>query len=106
MNFRDRLMANPHFVPCPNGQHDPITDMYSELLEPTDRVAAAKGQAAMVCPLCGERMYWPRTFLNNPLPAPADMPVVYWSLAIWNSWSPDMQRDALSRVPNLTRYLR
>ena len=104
MRSRDILIANPHFVPCPNGQHDPIADMYAELLEPTDRVAAARGQVAMVCPSCGEKMYWPRTFLNNP--APADMPVVYWSLARWNTWPPKQQQDALTRVPNLTRYLR
>jgi hypothetical protein len=106
MRLRDILMANPHFVPCPNGQHDPIIDMYSELLESADQVAVANGQAAMICPACGEKMYWPRTFLNNPAPAPQGMPVVYWSLARWNSWSPDDQQSALSRVPNLTRFLR
>jgi hypothetical protein len=106
MRSRQVRSENPHFVPCPNGQHDPITDMYAELLEDADRAAAATGQAAMICPACGQEMYWPRTFLNNPAPAPVGMPVVYWSLARWNSWPPDIQQEALSRVPNLTRYLR
>jgi hypothetical protein len=97
---------NPHFVPCPNGSHDPVVDMYAELLEPADRVAVAKGQAALLCPLCGQAMYWPRTFLNDPVPAPADLPVVYWSLAIWNRRPADKQQEALSGVPNLTRFLR
>ncbi len=96
----------PHFVPCPNGQHDPITDMYAELLEDADRVAVAKGQAAMICPMCAARMYWPRTFLNDPAPATEGMPVVYWSLARWNRLSPADQQNALNRVPNLTRFLR
>jgi hypothetical protein len=106
MRSRDILIANPHFVPCPSGQHDPITDLYSELLTDEDRRAAATGQAAMVCPACGEKMYWPRTFLKDPAPAPVGMPVVYWSLARWNNWGPDDQQTALSRVPNLTKYLR
>jgi hypothetical protein len=106
MRLRDILMANPHFVPCPNGQHDPIIDMYSELLEPSDQVAVANGQAAMVCPACGEKMYWPLTFLKDPASAPVGMPVVYWSLARWNRWAPDDQQTALSRVPNLMRFLR
>ena len=67
--IRDILIANPHFVPCPNGRHNPIIDMYSELLEETDRKAAFTGQAAMICPACGEKMFWPRNFLNDPAPA-------------------------------------
>jgi hypothetical protein len=57
MGLRQVVSENPHLVPCPNGPHDPITDMYAELLEPTDRVAAATGQAAMICPLCDGKMY-------------------------------------------------
>jgi hypothetical protein len=106
MRSRQGRSENPHFVPCPNGQHDPITDMYAELLEPDDRAAAANGQAAMVCPMCTAAMYWPRTFRNDPAPAPAGMPVVYWSLARWNNLSLADQQYALSRVPNLTRFLR
>jgi hypothetical protein len=60
----------------------------------------------MVCPACGERMYWPRTFLNNPAPAPVGLAVVYWSRAIWDSWIPQKQQEALTRVPNRMRYLR
>jgi hypothetical protein len=106
MRLHDILLENPHFVPCPNGQHDPIIDMYSELLETDDQMAVANGLAAMVCPLCTGKMYWPLTFRNDPAPAPAGIPVVYWSLAKWNRWSPDDQQAALSRVPNLTRFLR
>jgi hypothetical protein len=106
MRSHDRLMANPHFVPCPNGQHDPVIDIYSELLEFDDRIAAANGQTAMICPLCDSRMYWPRTFLNAPAPAPADLPVVYWSWARWHQFPPDKQREALDRIPNLTKFLR
>lgn len=106
MTSRRIRLENPHFVPCPNGQHDPITDMYAELLEDADRAAAATGRAAMICPMCATKMYWPRTFLNDPSPAPEDMPVVYWSLARWNNLSPIDQQNALSRVPNLTRFLR
>jgi hypothetical protein len=31
-------MANPHLVLCPNGQHDPVIDMYAELPEDVDRI--------------------------------------------------------------------
>jgi hypothetical protein len=103
MRSRDILIANPHFVPCPNGQHDPITDMYAELLEPADRVATATGRAAMVCPFCGTKMYWPRTFRNDP--APDDMPVAHWSRAQWNSWPPDKQQEAIDRILNITSLL-
>jgi hypothetical protein len=80
--------------------------MYVELLDPADQTAVAKGQAAMLCPSCSRAMYWPRTFRNDPAPASADLPIVYWSLAKWNRRPPDKQQEALNRVPNLTRFLR
>ena len=61
MKLYQILNENPHQVPCPNPKCEQILlDMYSELLEPkTALLKVFKGQMAMMCPYCGQSMFWP-----------------------------------------------
>lgn len=92
---------------CPFGiaEHHTVPDAFAELFEPPDSLQISRGQAAMPCPVCGKPWRFPRGWLSNPVQG-EDLPVVYWSRRIWNSYTDARKDEVRQRVPNVERYLR
>jgi hypothetical protein len=51
-------------------------------------------------------MRFTRGWFSNTILADPGLPVVYWSKAIWDTWTPERQQEALGRVPNIGQWLR
>ena len=97
----------PWDVPCPFGWNDPhgLKDAYSELFERAEGLQIAKGQAAMLCPICGEPWRFPNGWFSNPVSG-VGLPVFYWSKRIWDTYTDERKAEVRQRVPNVEQYLR
>jgi hypothetical protein len=94
----------PWGVKCPHGDHV-IPDAYAELFPPQVANQIGKGQTAMLCPLCGNALTFPRGWYQDPVDG-TGLPLSHWSKSIWDSSSPQRQADVKQRVPNVEQYLR
>jgi hypothetical protein len=97
----------PWDIHCPfdtNGPHS-IKDAYAELFERDEGHQIAKGQAAMLCPVCGNPWRFPNGWFSDPGPGPGH-PVFYWSRRIWDTYTDERKAEVLQRVPNVEQYLR
>jgi hypothetical protein len=97
----------PWDVLCPLGWNvtHGLKDAYSELFEHAKGFQIAKGQAAMLCPICGEPWRFPNGWFSNPVSG-VGLPVSYWSKRIWDTYTDERKAEARQRVPNLEQYLR
>jgi hypothetical protein len=93
----------PWGVECPHGDHK-ISDCFDEPFHRADRSRLISGQAAMVCPTCGGTLTFPQGYRAGPV-AGADLPVIYWSKAIWDTFDPDRKDYCRLRVPNVEQLL-
>ena len=97
----------PWDIPCPlrwNGPHS-VKVAYSELFERADGFQIHKGQAAMLCPICGAAWRFPNGWLSNPVSG-VGLPVVYWFKRIWDTYTDERKAEVRQRVPNMKQYLR
>jgi len=97
----------PWDVPCPFssiGTHS-VKDAYSELFEREEGLQVAKGQAAMLCPACGEPWRFPNGWFSNPVSG-VGLPIFYWSKRIWDTYTDDRKAEVRQRVPNVEQSLR
>jgi hypothetical protein len=94
----------PWGVECPHGGHQ-ISDCFGELFEPGDRARLMIGQAAMACPICGKFLTFPNGFRLDPASGD-DLDKVYWSKAIWDTYSENRKDYCRSHVPNVEQWLR
>ena len=104
MRLRMILSETPWDVRCPHCAHK-IVDVYVELFTPADGAMLAKGKASTLCPSCNEPMRFPRSLMSDPVIVDPDTPVVYRSKALWATWTPERQQEAISRVPNIQQLL-
>lgn len=97
----------PWDIPCPFAILEPhaVPDAFAELLEPADSRQVSQGQAALLCPVCGKPWKFPRGWFSNPV-AGDELPVVYWSRRIWDSYDESRKDDMRQRVPNVEQCLR
>ncbi len=65
----------------------------------------AKGQAAMLCPICGEPWRFPNGWFSNPVSG-VGLPLFYWSKRIWDTYTDERKAEVQQRVPNVEQYLR
>jgi hypothetical protein len=98
-------IAIPHGVDCPYEPPHKLGDALSELFEPDDKEAIRVGQAAMLCPNCGQAVIFPNGWLKSPIKG-GGQPVVYWSQAKWDAYTPERQEYVRFSVPNVERYLK
>jgi hypothetical protein len=94
----------PWGVDCPWGDHT-ISDCISELFTPEDRDKLSMGQAGMPCPICGQFLTFPRGFRKDAAAWTGDEKI-YWSRAIWDTYTEKRKDYLRSHVPDVEKWLR
>lgn len=97
----------PWDILCPFSPNDPhsLKDAYSELFERAEGLQIAKGQAAMLCPICGGPWRFPNGWFSSPASG-VGLPVFYRSKRLWDTYTDERKDEVRRRVPNVEHYLR
>jgi hypothetical protein len=102
-------VAAPHGVVCPSSissSPHKIGDIIVELFPTKEDVSnLITGQAGMPCPVCGKFLTFPDGFWKEAK-IYTGTNKIYWSRAVWDTWS-DARKDYVrGHVPNVEEWLR
>jgi hypothetical protein len=82
-----------------------IPDAYAELFQPPEAKQIGRGQAAMLCPLCGNPITFPSGWHGDAADV-TGLPLFHWSRSIWDRYSRQRQEEVKQRIADVEQYLR